>query len=210
MPLPTFITDGERSNVRAGVTGANALKVSIQEQSAAELPIEILTIRKQFRGFLETPAGSSDLNVDGSVTPVEFLVGADVSATRWITGIRILLNDISMELDTNDFRRFGTAAIAPGLTNGLEIYVEQSGFRTDLYLDPIKTIGDFMNYADRYVNFINAIGTQEDFLSFDFDFDVPVVLPPGSLDKIAMVVNDDLTPVDLFNVIVRGYQELGS
>ena len=209
MAVRSNIADGEGSGYKAGVTGDHALKVAVLESRAADLPIAVLTLRKQFRGFL-TDAGSTDLNVDGSVTPVEFQVSADVSNTRWITAARILLNGVNMEIDTNDFRRFGAAATAPGLTNGLDFFIEQTGVTTDLTLDAIKKIGDFMDYEDGFENLINSVGTQEDFLSVDFVFDVPVVLPPGSSDRIVMRVNDDLTPIDLFKVLVRGYQEIGT
>jgi hypothetical protein len=209
MALDTHIKDGEGTGYKAGVTNKHALKVTVLELSTQDLSADELTARKNFRGFLSNSSGSTDLNVNGSSTSVLFKMSAVSDATRWISGVRVLMNDVNLELDTNDFRRFGTAtAVSTPLTNGLELYIEQGGIRTDLFVTPITTIGQFMDYADRYVNFINAVGTQEDFLSFDFDFDVSVALPPGSLDFVAMNVQDDLTNIDLFKVIARGRQEV--
>jgi hypothetical protein len=206
------ILDGEGSGRHPGVTEEHALKVAVVTQSAHTIPTEELIRQKVLREFLAEPAGSStDLNVDGSVTPVEFVITAVPGVTKWVTGLRILLNGVNMEMDTNDFRRFGAAtASQTPLTNGIEMFVEQVGSTSQFYVDPIQTMGQFLDYADRFTNIVNAVSTQSDFLSFDFDFDVPVVLPPGTTDKVAVKVSDDLTAIDLFKVIARGYREIES
>lgn len=207
MALPTYIQDPSTGK-RLAVTSDGALQVSIVEGAAAELPIETLTRRKLLRGFLLNN-GSNALNVNGSVTPVEFVEAADTTRTKWLTGLRVLLNGTNLEMNTNDFRRFGaaTAASTP-LTNGVELFVVQGGQQTNFFIQPITRMGDFFNYADSYLNIINAITAQSDFLYFDFDFEQPVVIPPGTTDRIVMRVSDNLTAIDLFTCIVRGYQEI--
>ena len=202
------IRDGEGTKRSAGVTTKHALKVSVLELSAAEQSNADLTSSKMYRGYLENSLGSDDLNIDASVTPVLFKVGATSDATRWLTSVRVLFNGANMEIHTNDFRRFGLCtAVNTPLTNGIELYVLQGTVQTNLFVTPITTIGQFMDYADSYTNFINAIDNQSDFLSFDFIFEVPVVLPPGAPDYIAVKVADDLTNLDVFKVVARGYQE---
>lgn len=117
------------------------------------------------------------------------------------------MNSTNMEMGTNDFRRFGDAAIAPGLTNGVEFYFVQGGRKIDVFLEPVKNVGRFLDYADDFTNLVNAVSAQSDYLSFDFIFDQPVALPAGSNDKIVFVVNDDLTALDFMQVVVRGWQE---
>ncbi len=207
MPLFSKIRDGEGTGRLAGVTPDSALKVAIVEQAANTIPIAQLIRQKQLKEFLVN-GGSRELNVDGSVSTVDFTVASAEGITKWVTRLRVLLNGVNFELDTNDFRRFGAAAIAPGLTNGVEFFTVQEGITTNLVPDPIQTAGDFMDSADRFVNFINAISAQSDFLSFDFDFAVPVVLPAGAADTIVCRVRDDLTALDLFQVLVIGYQEV--
>lgn len=207
MSVGLRIRDGEGSGREAGVTQDRALKVSVVNRTASDATVEELTRVKQLRSFLQN-GGSVDMNVDGSATPVEFIHEADTGIAKWITGVRFLFHSDNMELDTNDFRRFGAAAIAPGLANGLTFFVLQGGTQTSFFPDPVKAVGDFMSYADDYTNFINSVGTQTDFLSFDFKFDEPVALPEGSEDKIVVKVEDNLTALDLFKVIVRGYQEV--
>jgi hypothetical protein len=209
MALHARIRDGEGSNRTAGVTEEHAVKVALVEQSANSIPLEQLIRQKQLRTFLTNSSSSKDLNVDGSATPVEFSLEGEEGSTKWILRLRVLLNDVNMEIATNDFRRFGTAtAASTPLTNGIEFFTEQSGVVTDFVAESVKTIGEFMNYASDFVNFVNSVGTQEDFLSFDFTFDVPIVLPAGAADRIVCRVNDDLTDVDLFQILAFGYQEL--
>jgi len=184
------------------------MKVTTVEPISVEISAAVLTRRKLLNEFFTDPGGSIDLNVDGSTTPVEYTIEPSSDRVRWINRVRFLFNDTNMELDTNDFRRFGTAATAPGLTNGLTFSVHQGGVETDFFKSPIVTVGDLMDYADDFTNFVNAISAQSDFLSFDFDFEQPVVLPVDSTDKLVVTINDDLTSIDLFKVIARGFQEL--
>lgn len=198
--------DGEGSSLTAGVTAKRALKVQQVPESSQGIPPEDLTNLRQLRKYLTNAAGSPDLNVNGSVTPVEFALSADSGITQWITGIRFLLEDTYLEINTNDFRRFGTASTG-ALTNGIQIEIFQSGVTTDIAAEPIVFLGDFLNYADSYINLPNSVGAQEDFILFRFEFDKPVVLAEGSTDKLIVRINDNLTAIDSFKVIARGYQE---
>jgi hypothetical protein len=117
------------------------------------------------------------------------------------------MNSTDMELETNDFRGFGNAAGAPGLTNGVQFYFVQGGRRIDVFLESVQNIGRFLDYADSFTNLVNAVTSQSDYLSFDFVFDQPVALPAGSNDKIVFEVSDDLTDLDFMQVVVRGWQE---
>ena len=113
-----------------------------------------------------------------------------------------------MELNTADFRRFGTATGAgTPLTNGVQIETFQSGETISVANEPIRTLGDFLRYADSFTNLVNAVGTQDDYVSFDFDLDKPVVLASGGGDSIIVRIRDNLTTVNSFRCIVRGYQE---
>jgi len=208
MALPTYIQDPATGR-RLGVNSEGNLQVAVVSQPAADVSDETLERQKLYRGFFEDSTGSSDLNVDGSVTPVEFTISAVSGATRWVTGVRLLFNGTNLEMDTNDFRRFGTATAGGSpLTNGVEFFVVQGGLITNFFVNPIVYMGDFFDFADGYLNLTNSVGSQEDFLSFDFDFDVPVVLTPNSTNRVVLKVQDDLTSIDLFKAIARGYREL--
>jgi hypothetical protein len=210
MSIDTLIRDGVGGRFTAQVNSDNALKVYQSELSLAdesEAGYVSLTRKKQYRDWLRTNGGSYEMNVNGSVTPVLFEETSQADRVKWIVSWRFILNGTYLELSTNDFRRFGAAAIAPGLTNGLQFYFVQGGRQIDVFLENVKKIGDFMDYADDYTNLINAVSAQSDYLAFDFVFDQPVALPAGSHDKIVMKVSDDLTAMELMRVVVRGWQE---
>jgi hypothetical protein len=209
MPISTRIRDRLTGRV-ADVTQDHALKVALsgglQGSSVGKTPEELTAI-KYYSGYLHN-GSSIDLNVDGSVTPVEFVEESTTLCVKWITRVRILLNGTYFELNTNDFRRFG-AATAGGspLTNGIQFWVEQGGVTTQIFTSPVRYTGDFMNYAEDYTNIINAISAQSDFLSFDMQFVQPIVLPPTVTDKLVMKIRDNLTAISLFQVALDGYQE---
>lgn len=211
MSLDVLIRDGEGTKKTAGVTDNRALKVSVIDPVYTDISLEdalpSLLARKQFKDFLKN-GSSKELNVNGSTTPVTFKQMSEEGKIKWLIGIRILLNGTYFEINTNDFRRFGTAAIAPGLTNGITLEVSQSGIVTDLFAEPVKYVGQFLDYADSFTNLVNSVSSQSDFLAFDFSFDAPIVLPAGTTDFIGLTVQDDLSSLDLFRAIVRGYQEI--
>ena len=208
MAMPTYIQDPSTGQ-RLQVSGDGALRVELVEGAAFELPVQTLTRRKVLRDFLRDTSSSIDLNVDGSTTPIEFREEAEITRTKWITSARVLLNGINLEMNSLDFRRFGQAtATQTPLSNGLEFFVIQGGVQTNFFIDPIVRMGDFFDYADDYLNIVNAVSAQSDFLYFDFRFEQPVVIPPSTTDRVVMRINDDLTNIDLFHVIMRGYQEI--
>lgn len=209
MAFPMYIQDPSTGR-RLRVSEDGLLFVqSIPGSGAGSLPAAALTKQKQLRSFLKNGSNSPDLNINAASTITEFNLTAQVDRTMWVTSVRVLFNDVNLEMGGNDFRRFGSAtATGTPLTNGVKLFVVQGGVTTDFFINPVQRMGEFFDYSDSYLNIYNAVTSQVDFLYFDFNFDVPVVLPPGTADKIAVTVNDDLTAIDLFKVIVRGYQEL--
>lgn len=211
MPVNFMIKDGTGTDVTAEVNDEHALKVYLADQSISisninEL-IPDLTRQKQYRDWLRTSAGAYEMNVNGSSTPILFEETAEANKVKWITSWRLIMNGTYLEINTNDFRRFGAAATAPGLTNGMQFYFVQGGRTINVFLENVKKIGDFLDYADGYTNLVNAVSSQSDYLAFDFVFDKPVALPAGSNDKIVMQVSDNLTALELMRVVVRGWQE---
>jgi hypothetical protein len=208
MTIKTILTDGVGRNKRSvGVTKDNALQVSVIDPISIELSVEQLTRRKLFYSFLYD-GSNNDMNVDGS-TPVTFTIASQTTAIKWVSKLRVLVNGTNFDLSASgDFRKFGSAAIAPGLTNGIELFVVQSGLVTPIFTVPVKNMGDFFDYETGYSNFINAVSAQSDFLSIDLDLPEVVVLPPGALDYIGCRINDDLTSLDKLQILASGYQEV--
>lgn len=207
MGINTKILDGAGSGREATVTENFALKVQNVPETSKGLPPDDLANIRLFRDFLKNGT-SVNMNVNGAVTAQEFAISSQLNKTIWLTSVRFIFEDASMEMNTQDFRRFATATLAGvGLVNGLLFGSVQSGETTDLASEPIQIMGDFFTYADSYLNLINSVGAQEDFLSFDFNFEKPIVLAEGGNDKLYVLVRDDLTGINKFQVLVRGYQE---
>lgn len=206
MPIRNHIEDGGGTGRLTDVTARDALKVQTMPETAVGIPQRVLTALLVEREYLTNSAGSSSLNVNGSVTAVDFTIDAEPGVTKWITGFDVLLEDGQMDMSTTEFRRFGDAAVT--LTNGILIFAEQSGVTTNIAVDPIQIMGDFFNYADSYVNLVNAVAANTDFLRWTFMLDKPIVIPAGSQDRFVFRIRDDLTAMNSFKVVARGYKEL--
>lgn len=206
MPIRNHIEDGGGTGRLTDVTARDALKVQTMPETAVGIPQRVLTALLVEREYLTNAAGSSNLNVNGSVTAVDFSVRAETGVTKWITGFDVLLEDGQMDMSTTEFRRFADAAAT--LTNGILIFAEQSGVTTNIAVDPIQVMGDFFNYADSYVNLVNAVAANTDFLRWTFMLDKPIVIPAGTQDRFVFRIRDDLTAMNSFKVIARGYKEL--
>lgn len=206
MPIRNHIEDGGGSGKLTDVTPREALKVQPLPETAVGIPQKVLTALLVEREYLTNSAGSSNLNIDGSVTAVDFSIRAEPELTKWITGFDVLFEDGQLDMSTTEFRRFGDAAVT--LTNGILIFAEQSGVTTNIAVDPIQIMGDFFNYADGYINLINAIAANTDFLKWTFMLDKPIVIPAGTRDRFVFRIRDNLTAMNSFKVIARGYKEL--
>lgn len=206
MPIRNHIEDGGGTGRLTDVTARDALKVQTMPETAVGIPQRVLTALLVEREYLTNSAGSSNLNINGSVTAVDFSVRAESGVTKWITGFDVLFEDGQMDMSTTEFRRFGDAAAT--LTNGILIFAEQSGVTTNIAVDPIQVMGDFFNYADSYVNLVNAVAANTDFLRWTFMLDKPIVIPAGSQDRFVFRIRDDLTAMNSFKVVARGYKEL--
>ena len=208
MTLPVHIKDGTGSNRTAQVTVDRALKVTAGPMTARTYSIDELTRFRVLRKFLTNDALSNDLTIDGSTTAQEFKYRPDNDEVAYIYGIRFILSGTDMELDTNDMMRFGQAtAGGTPLTNGILCGVLQSKVMTDLFADPVVTLGDFLSWVDSYMFFRNAVSAQSDYVSFDISFETAVVLTGQKSDEIVVTVQDDLTAIERFEVIARGYYE---
>ena len=207
MPVDSRIIDATGGRNGAAVTQANALLVSVLPPSSRGLPASDVANLRQLREYFTDSSGSNDQAVDGSTTPVEFSVRTEPGVTKWLTGFRLILEGVNLEIATNDFRRYGAAATSPGLTNGIRVETFQSGVTTPITREPVLTIGEYLQWADDFTNLINSVGSQEDYLHFDFTFDRPVVLAEGSTDALILRVSDDLTAIDKHLAVARGYQE---
>lgn len=211
MPVKTLIQDGGGTGTKACVTSEKALLVS-----DLRLPPENVDLLvRPFRGYLRNSAGILDMRVDGSVTPVEFVVNAAVDGDRYIDSLSIIISDANASLN-----QFGALS---ALNNGIDIFYEDPILGNVTIANELRTNFDFVRLcgtgtpaigssADAY-RASNVDGNSEGYImTLDFSdlFNIPwgVKLSKGTLLRLGFRINDDITGVDAFNVIAAGFDRI--
>lgn len=136
-------------------------------------------------------SGSEDMNVDGSVTPLNFDFAPSLGETFFVKSLTFLILDTG----TTDPGDFG--AITGALTNGLQFLIRSSG--TEYEITNLKT------NADIEVSLIQGIGSLPgnpagwmnnlDWRSGKIEFNIPIRLDGDTSDYVRFKVRDDLTGI---------------
>jgi hypothetical protein len=171
---------------------------------------------RPFRQFLTddgTPSGSSDMLVDGSVTPVDFFVEAPQDRDLYITRVSFIVVDQNMSL-----QNFGNIA---ALTNGLRLFYTDELGEVDI-ADALQTNFDIVRLCSGLPSFGDGttafIANNVDFISEGiipvldlkdtFGFRWGLEFRNGSLQKLVLRVRDDITGIDAMDVIIYGFLRL--
>ncbi|NBT49980.1 MAG: hypothetical protein EBT12_00230 [Marivivens sp.] len=207
MALDVRIVDGAGGRGKGALDLGGGLTVTMNPYPAHS----DVDITKIYRENLKNSAGSEDMRVDGSTTPVEFSVSADPEVDIFITTVSFLISDAGATL-----KDFGALA---ELTNGCDFYYSNSqgevniatGLKTNFSL--IRLCSGLPSFGDGANAFrgANVTGTAEAFFPiFSFQtFGLPfgVRLAAGSVQKIGFRVNDDLsTGLEAFDAICYGFE----
>ena len=202
MALPIVIKDGVGGGYEARVTSNNALKVSNTPAVVADFTTAQLTAKKALVEAFTNPAGRTLMNVVGTLAnPQRFSIyssaftfpgGTQIYKCQFIKTIKIVMvgSNINPAQGTN-MRRFGPVA-SPGLTNGIKLQVIQQGVVTDIFLQPAKILSDLFQYTTSYMSFTDTVASGTDDLILTIELPEPIVIPASSLDRIDLVIQDDL------------------
>ena len=196
-------------------SAGNELKVTREGHATVDVatypPLDEKVRAVPFTAFFTDSAGSSDMAVDGSTTPVEFSVKAIAGSVIYIRTISIRIGDTG----TVTLDRFGGLT---ELTNGIEFsYITQSQ-GTNIIDPAIKTNLDFIRLGNETAGFGDGVtafkaatsGAGEDtylpFIDIGEFFGVPhgFRLDAGTLDRFSFFVKDNLTGLATFNIKVSG------
>lgn len=205
MALPVTIEDGP---------------VEVRDRALVVTQVHTTHTREQaqrvrvFTSRLADSAGSVDMAIDGSGAPVNFDIDAEQDDLIIVSSVRFVFHSTNMKIDGNESRRFGPVA-APGLTNGLVFRAIQNGTTSEIFLDPVKVLGDFYRYSGgdivgantAFVNDVDGISAGVDFFMITVVLPHPVSLYPGTEDRLRVVVQDDLSGIALFEVQTYGTRE---
>ena len=167
----------------------------------------LLPLREYF-----TNNGSRDMDVDGSVTPVDFSINANANRQISVKSMFVSIVDAGATLS-----EFGNI---PALTNGVEFIWQSQDFGEIVIADELKSNYDFValgggqpafgNQANAF-KAQNVIGVEEAYLAFVdfqvlFGFEFGIPLRKGTKDRLLFRINDDASPVFSFRAIAYGNQ----
>lgn len=170
---------------------------SVNDAGATRLPVY------QFADTVGDGSGTTNMNVDGSITPVIFLVKPSVGEIYRIARIIVSVRDTG----TIDSGGWGANGGSP-LTNGLVANVKWNGSVIPLTVESIKSNIDLA--AISYDISHNSWGSGDEFVVFRFTFTKAgqYIRLDGDLgDELQFVVNDDLTYLVQQRISVQGYRE---
>lgn len=173
-----------------------------------------LTIYREFL-TLNNDGTSTDMRVNGSVTPQEFYIQGEPNFDVYITTVSFVISGPGAAL--NEFANLAA------LTNGCRFYYEDQNGEITIG-DPLNSNFDFVRLCQGNPAFgggasaflaNNVVGTSEAFIPvFDFrnfGFKWGLKLRAGSLDRLVLRVRDNLTPsanLTGFNAIAYGFRRI--
>lgn len=143
---------------------------------------------------------TSDMSVNGSVTPVDFFVQPPVGEIWYISNWMLYLQDAK----GFDITTWGSNG---ALTNGLGLKVEVDGNVVNQLDFPVKTNGDVARIA--YNMQLYAFGNGDDVLTAKWSFkDMGQLLRLNGAtnDKLIVTINDDLTGISNQYIHVQGFK----
>jgi len=155
----------------------------------------------EYSGFaLVNSGGSSDMAVNGSSTPQEFTFTPPASEVWYVERLTWMFND-NGSADPGDF-----AAIAGGLTNGVEIEVRSNGNTSTQGL--IKTnIEVAQMFTEAAWTPTSGFMGGENVYMGSVIFRNSFRLSNSTSDYIKFTIQDDLSGLDFFKVTVLAWRE---
>jgi hypothetical protein len=202
------IIGGTGRGIAAGVTSDHALMVEQMPSRLASVDPQLLGAKKLYREWFSQAGLTTALNVTGTFSaPYKFTIDSKTDRLVSISSMRVIFESTLMAMNTAEIRRFGPASTAD-LPNGLRLYAYQGGVQTAIFLDPVRTIADFLYYSSSYQNVVDGIANGVDLATFFITFETPIHLPAGSTDRLELQVMDALTGIARFQIMVLGTQEI--
>lgn len=200
------------------VTGEKAGFADVQDKGllVSSIPYPPINVDNKVVPFIGTltvngDGVTSNLTVDGSSTPVDAFIGPPVFGDLYLTTANVLIADAG----AISLNRFG--AINGGLTNGINFFIETANERLDISI-ALKTNFDFIRVGtltagtggktDAY-QLASTDSSNNDGYNPVLDFTkvspIGIRLRSDTEDKLGICINDDLSGVATFNIIITGY-----
>ena len=158
------------------------------------------------RAFEVGNPANTDLSVNGTGTPVEFVIEAEAAGGRdkVIEGIKIFGNDGNIKVQSGNFLGLNSS-----LTNGLLIEVTREGTTTtlDTIFTTVELISSFSTRPSD-ADIISQSGGDLYYVLFDLvSKNAQITLEAGTTDNIKITVRDNLSQVDSMFFQFEGFYE---
>lgn len=207
MALEVTLRDGAGSGNRANIDQEGNVNVVLHGHPPFKNDVTAIPFSQYFLN-----AGSNDMIVDGSTTPVNFEIRSGLRDV-FIRTISIYIADAGSSID-----KFGGLT---ALTNGLEFYYYNDAAGEVLIQDEIKTNLDLVRlgqqtpgFGDKTTAFQLSVsgGGSDAYLplidfSKVFGFGWGLKLQSNKNDRLFFRVNDNLAGLDVFNIKAFGLQQ---
>lgn len=196
------IKDGSGTDFETEVSRNQTLQVGVQVPEVP--PIGTPSRIRYYNALLGSAganSGSTDMVVDGSVTPQNFYIDGEDDFDIRITSLIVTIVDGSINLS-----KFGALA---ALTIGWDLCIKEGGSTTCI-IDKAKTNGEIAIQSTEAPNIYNNFsGANDGFVQI-----IPVHnevlggirIGRGTQDRIESTVNDDLAGLVSFDVRAVGYK----
>jgi hypothetical protein len=158
--------------------------------------------------YMTDSAGSNDMAIDASAAVTKFSISQTAKRIKIIESVKFIFHSANMNIESAESRRFGP--VVGGLTNGLVFQAKQKYSTQSLFLENVTVIGDFYKYIDNSTKIVNdrdAISSGVDYFMVVMQLPNPVFIFPGTVEELKVEINDDLSGIELFNVVAVGRQE---
>ena len=158
---------------------------------------------RQFYQFLTDTGernGSVDMAVDGSIIPQHFWITTDDTDQLLLDAVTITVAAKKLQAD-----RYGDLS----LINGMNVVVSSGHDLNNVHLIlteqvPILTLADWGQYGG--TSNVTYSGTDIDYWQVEIPFVSPFIMHPGHGDAFGIIINDDLSTLDIHHMFVRGWK----
>ena len=209
-------------DVRVKCGKSNSTILQVERNRAARVtvtgvpPADDSVFLRPFAEFLTNSAGSEDMRVVGSsAAPLEFFIQAGSQGDRYVNTLAFTIADASASL--NEFGNLNTA-----LANGCQLVYEDPEFGDVVIADALQTNFDFVQLCNFEPMFgtgsdafkaANVQGASEAYIPIldmedVFGLQYGLKLEKNSVKKLKIVIRDDVTGIDRFDVKAFGFDRL--
>lgn len=182
--------------INTGDFSAQQAVIPIASFNFASNDVDGFTISFTKSGAVRPTVKFDNIQLEQTGTPFDFRVNKSPEVDYYIYGFRFTIADAMAKIEYDKFMAL------TALTNGVTFSRVQNG-EVD-FSTPLRQLSDFMRIGSRIENEVHDGTITADatkfLLTFQVDFELPIILQgPPEKNFVSLVVNDNLTGVDLFN-----------